>query len=137
MNRIKIYNEIVSSMKQLFGGRKLETEERGNIAMAVNALEDDLKAEQLTRAIAHCTDEGNLSDACYRILRLAYQDWEKRLAPSQDAAYCAIIKQKWLSCQGKGNNKVLDSVVLFVHYKEYPDFFKPLDMMDFLLKGEG
>lgn len=135
MNRIETYNRLCSMMEKLLGKRELLTEEKGNIAMAVNALEDELKTEQLIRAIERCAAEGNLSDACYRILRMAYQDWEKRLAPSQDAVYCDIIKRLWLGCQEKGNSKALDSVVLFVHYKEYPDFFKPLDMIDFLLKG--
>lgn len=135
MNRVEILRELSRKMCRLLGKEELTEEEKGNLAMAVESLENDLQYEQLNRAIDQCIMNRDVSEACYRLMRLIYRDWESRIAPSQDQAYCDIIKENWRLKQRKGNSGSLESFVLIRQYRDFPRFYKALDLFNTITEG--
>ena len=123
MNRVVLLQHLAKQMCALMGKEQLTDVEYGNLAMAVQGLESELKAEQYVAAIDRCVERSNLPEACYRTMIKIYQDWENRVAPSQDPAYCDIIKEIWRLKQGKGNNGSLNSFVLIKRYSDFPEFY--------------
>ena len=137
INRVQCFGAASAAACQLLGKDFLTVSEAGTLSMAVQALEKELQAEQFLRALNRCAAEKNLSDACYRILRLAYQDWTNRVAPEKTAAYREIVEALWQEKAARGNKGMLNDFVLISTYKDYPEFYKALDLMHSLTENGG
>ena len=116
INRVEQFRQVCRIVERLMGSRALSVEEKGNIAMAVEALDQPLQAEQLLRALDKCADSHNLSDACYRILRLAYQDWAARVAPHKPEGYRKIVEMLLREKEKLGNQDRLTDFILISHW---------------------
>lgn len=133
VNRVDLFYKLEKTVCGLFAKEKLDLNERGNLAMAVQALESPEQAERLCDALERCKDQGDVSGACYRILRCVYRDWSQRIKASTAPGYAGLVEQLWWEREKAGNAGRLKSYVLTRRLEHYPEYFTALLTMEKLI----
>lgn len=119
INREKAYEELCGMFASLRAGKALTVGEKGCLAMAVNALRGKRETEIFFAGMRRSVEEGKLSDACFRALKWAREDYLSRHGDGADPIVervYAMFRDEWMKDR-------LDSWTLTSDVREYPEFF--------------